>query len=268
MTSNVTVRPFEKDPDGQYIEKLSNHLFDYVMPSLSPTAWMVLCFIIRKTTGWQKDSDDISIGEIKKGTSIKSDNTIIKSIVELEERQYIVSSHRKDTRQKNTYSLNTTIKIEVVTTSKNEVDGNTTSKNEVVTTINNEVVEPETTSKNEDSKEQYIKDNINSSSGSKNGKEPSAKQLENWAMFNALLKVCKIDINLATDKIKGQFNQAGKIMRDNGHSVEDVLNFETWWYENDWRGQRSPPQAPTLQNVRDEWGKFKASKNKPKVILK
>lgn len=108
----------------------------------------------------------------------------------------------------------------------------------------------------------------NSSSGSKNGKDPSAKQLENWAMFDALLKVCKIDSGLATDKIKGQFNQAGKIMRDNGHSVEDVLNFETWWYENDWRGQRSPPQAPTLQNVRDEWGKFKASANKPKVILK
>jgi hypothetical protein len=156
-TNKITVKPFEKDPSGQYIEKLSNHLFDYIMPSLSPTAWMVLCFIIRKTVGWKKDSDGLSIGEIKKGTGIKADNTIIKAVGELEEKNYILSDHQKDTRKKNIYSLNTTLKIEVVTTSKNRVvNDKTTVKNEVVTTVKNEVEEPLTTSKNEDSKEQYL----------------------------------------------------------------------------------------------------------------
>lgn len=158
MADTITICPFEQNPDREYIEKLSNHLFDYVMPTLSPTAWMVLCFIVRKTTGWRKESDRLSMGDIKKGTGIKSDNTVIKAVSELEERQFILSEHRKDTRQKNTYTLNTTIKIEVVTTSKNKVDDKTTSKNEVPTTSKNEVVDPKTTSKNADSKE-HLKDN-------------------------------------------------------------------------------------------------------------
>lgn len=168
-TNKITIKPFDKDPSGQYIDKLSNHLFDYIMPSLSPTAWMVLCFIIRKTTGWKKDSDGLSIGEIKKGTGIKSDNTIIKAISELEEKKYILSDHQKDTRKKNTYGLNTTLKIEVETTSKNAVvNDKTTSKNAVETTSKNEVEEGLTTSKNEDSKEQSLNTN-------KKGQTPAQK---------------------------------------------------------------------------------------------
>lgn len=157
----MKIQPFKKDPDREYIEKLSNHLFDYVMPSVSPTAWMVLCLIIRKTTGWRKESDNLSLGEIKKGTGIKSDTTIIKAVNELEEKGYIIANRHSQTRKANTYALNVSLEIELPTTPKNEVVTTTesivedepTSESEVVTTPKNEVDKPLTTPKNGDTKE-------------------------------------------------------------------------------------------------------------------
>ena len=57
--------------------------FDVLMPRLSGSAWKVLCFIIRKTIGYQKEFDKISYSQISTGTGLKSHETIRAALMEL-----------------------------------------------------------------------------------------------------------------------------------------------------------------------------------------
>ena len=51
---------------------IPNVLFDYWMEKLSPAEFKVLLCIARKTYGWHKDNDLISIKQIEKMTDRKS----------------------------------------------------------------------------------------------------------------------------------------------------------------------------------------------------
>ena len=75
------VRPFEPQKKGYTI--IDNVVFDYILPELTANGWKVLCFIIRKTKGWQKEWDGLSYSQIMKGTGIKSSATISKVLTEL-----------------------------------------------------------------------------------------------------------------------------------------------------------------------------------------
>jgi phage replication O-like protein O len=104
------IKPFE--PKDQEYTIVDNVIFDYIMPSLSPNAWKVLCLILRKTRGWHKEWDGLAYSQIKEGTGIKSDPTVNKALNELLEKEFIrqVKGDKWDAAQ---YALNTTIEIEV-----------------------------------------------------------------------------------------------------------------------------------------------------------
>ena len=55
---------------------LPNFFLDHVMPLISATAWKVLCFVWRKTVGWNKRKDHISLSQISKGAGIGRDSAI------------------------------------------------------------------------------------------------------------------------------------------------------------------------------------------------
>ena len=57
QASVMQIQPFSDD--GGYT-CLTNYVLDVVMPSLPPNAWKVLCFVIRKTRGWNKERDRLS----------------------------------------------------------------------------------------------------------------------------------------------------------------------------------------------------------------
>jgi len=122
------VKPFEPQKKGYTI--VDNVVFDYIMPPLSPNAWKILCFIIRKTKGWQKEWDGLPYTQIMKGTGIKSSATVSKALTELLDGQYIKQIKANDQFTPAQYALNTALEIEVAngTTLENEVDANLESK--------------------------------------------------------------------------------------------------------------------------------------------
>jgi hypothetical protein len=90
-------------------------------------------------------------------------------------------------------------------------------------------------------------------------REPTEKQLQAQAMFVALVNACRYDLSLISEKERGALNQAEARMRQNKFTPADVEGFSEWWYANDWRGQKD--QAPTLKDIKENWGRYKAFLN-------
>jgi phage replication O-like protein O len=108
----MKVRPFSGQ--GGYTV-FDNIILDYIMPELSPAAWKVLCYIIRKTIGWHQESDKLSYSRIMAGTGIKSRPTISKVLGELEEHGFVVVTRPEtgDFETANSYQLNTSLELEI-----------------------------------------------------------------------------------------------------------------------------------------------------------
>lgn len=99
----TTIKPFTRQ-DGYTI--FDNTILDYIMPSVSGNAWKVLCLIIRKTRGWQKESDEISFSQIRDGSGIKTNHTVARAVDELEQAGYIIVTRGAGDWDTNTYALN------------------------------------------------------------------------------------------------------------------------------------------------------------------
>lgn len=65
-----------------------NALLDVVMPELSPTAWKLLCVLIRQTTGWEREQQGASYAMLMEATGIESKATIAAAIRELVDYRY------------------------------------------------------------------------------------------------------------------------------------------------------------------------------------
>ena len=82
----------------------------------------------------------------------------------------------------------------------------------------------------------------------------NAKITKGNAHFVAVASVCKINLSTATKAQKGQIALAVKKLKDANATPEQINNFERWWYEHDWRGQRG--QAPEPKHVCEQWGRY------------
>ena len=65
--------------------QISNAVIDEYLSKMSGNAWKCYGLIVRKTRGWQKTHDSLSISQIQKATGIKSEKTVEKAINELVE---------------------------------------------------------------------------------------------------------------------------------------------------------------------------------------
>lgn len=159
---------------GHYTE-IHDAVFDVVMPMCPPNAWKILCFVLRKTKGWRKESDTLSYTQIRKGCGISSDATVRKALEWLthEDHRLLNAETGKDKagRQQTTlYALNRNYTIEKPTTENEQpttesedgfatetVDGPTTETVETITTLqyphsNNQKREEENTSSSHSAK--------------------------------------------------------------------------------------------------------------------
>lgn len=97
-----------------------DEIFDKLLPHLSPSELKVLLYLVRRTFGFKKDSDTISLSQLCNGIKTRTgkviDNgtglsrpAVIKALKVLEENN-IILAHRsrnyKGEKQTNTYSLN------------------------------------------------------------------------------------------------------------------------------------------------------------------
>lgn len=63
--------------------QIANSVIDEYLSRMSGNAWKCYGLIVRKTRGWQKTHDSLSISQIQKATGIKSEETVEKAINEL-----------------------------------------------------------------------------------------------------------------------------------------------------------------------------------------
>jgi phage replication O-like protein O len=80
--------------------QINNDFLDNYMSELSSNATLVFLAISRKTIGWHKDLDKISISQIISYTGL-SKNSVIKGIRELEKNQIIIVKREKDELNRN-----------------------------------------------------------------------------------------------------------------------------------------------------------------------
>lgn len=71
--------------------QIANAVVDDFLCRMSGNAWKCYAVIVRKTTGWQKEIDYISVSQFKTLTGIKSDVTVTDALKELEELNLIAS---------------------------------------------------------------------------------------------------------------------------------------------------------------------------------
>lgn len=195
MSHDSTLRPFVAQ--GHYTE-IHDAVFDVVMPMCPPNAWKILCFVIRKTKGWRKDTDALSYSQIRKGCGISSDATIRKALDWLTDKEEhghkllnAVTSKDESGRQRTTlYSLNRDYELEKPSTENEEpttetVDGLTT---ETVDGLATETVETIPTPQYPHSNNQERVENEVSTSQSKKPKKLKVSDEEAERQWEALLE--------------------------------------------------------------------------------
>jgi len=90
-----------------------NYILDVIMPELKPTHWKVLCFILRKTVGWQKVEDGLSYSQIMEGTGIGNRTTVSGAIKALTKAGYIECIRTEEQNSPNRYRINTDYEVEI-----------------------------------------------------------------------------------------------------------------------------------------------------------
>ncbi|HFC3656170.1 TPA: replication protein [Neisseria gonorrhoeae] len=73
---------------------IANAVVDDFLCRMSGNAWKCYAVIVRKTTGWQKEIDYISVSQFKNLTGIKTDVTVADALKELVELNLIASVKR------------------------------------------------------------------------------------------------------------------------------------------------------------------------------
>lgn len=156
----MTIQPFADTGDNY--TAMTNYMLDVIMPALPANAWKVLCFIYRKTRGWNKESDRLSYTQIAAGTGIKSSATISEALKLLETKHYIIKT-TGDQWDTVTYQLNSALKIEANTATESPALKNeATSEIKAKPALKNEAVSlqklntQEEKKKNKDTKRERV----------------------------------------------------------------------------------------------------------------
>lgn len=88
--------------------QLPNAFVDEAMKKLSPTANILYIVIVRKTRGWQKNVDAISLSQFEEITGL-SRKTVVKAIAELVEFGFVKEYAQKTAKSAKSYELNTSV---------------------------------------------------------------------------------------------------------------------------------------------------------------
>ena len=113
--------------------QISNAVIDEYLSKMSGNAWKCYGLIVRKTRGWQKTHDSLSVSQIQKATGIKSEKTVEKAINELVELGLIGKQSRFGLP--NEYFLISDPKNGVTPPPKNGGHINTKNKKQISTNV-------------------------------------------------------------------------------------------------------------------------------------
>jgi len=231
---------------------------------ISGHEWRLVMGLLRKTYGFGKKSDDISLTQWEKLTGLER-RRVNEGLKRLERRGIIIIvRHGTGRGHTSTYSFQ-----------KDYDRWNSAEKGTNKNSAENCTIKALNSAENR--RKQCGKPALNSAENRTHNrhdrhdrhdtpkKKPTEKQKQNQDMFNAIAKVCQINWRVASSRAKGQINQSGKKLRDEGFSSDDILSFGEWWFAKDWRGVKGQP--PTPAQIRDEIGKFTATRQRTEIDL-
>lgn len=244
----MQIQPFSDD--GGYT-CLTNYVLDVVMPSLPPNAWKVLCFVIRKTRGWNKEKDRLSYSQIEIGTGIRSEATICTALKLLIERKFLIASAGSAWKAM-TYALNSTLIIEVHENDSTSIIEATTEIEVHDSTLK---IEVDSTLKNEAHSTSIFKDTKETNLNKKKEKIPRADRAvtsDHQKIMDAYATVLGYPIRDGPKE-----GNAAKWLVKNGYTAEQVqacfshLRSQVFWHD----------KHISLQTIASQIGAYLQSKN-------
>jgi len=87
-----------------------NAILDYIMPCCNPNTWKILCVAIRKTRGWSKEEDKISITQFMELAGIKSKPTAWRAVKDAVSKGYLLCD---ESRMIFRYRLNKELELDI-----------------------------------------------------------------------------------------------------------------------------------------------------------
>jgi hypothetical protein len=97
----------------------------------------------------------------------------------------------------------------------------------------------------------------------KKPKQVKTPPLESETMFVTLAKICQYNLKVISEDTKGMIGQTAKILIKAGLNPDDLAAFESWWYDNDWRGKKK--EAPKPHQIRETLGQFQSFQGRQKA---
>ncbi len=103
----MKIKPFENA--GGYTT-FHNAILDHILPLCTSNEWKIVCITLRKTIGWQKEEDWVSLSQYQKLAGIKSRPTAHKAIQGCLSKKFITRTPYNDSFK---YSLNLNYSLSV-----------------------------------------------------------------------------------------------------------------------------------------------------------
>lgn len=232
--------------------QIPNAIFDLMADKgagLTEKELKVLLAIARKTFGWHKKRDKISLTQLEELTSL-SRPSVVAGLEAAIERGIVRRTPDKNDKRGGVF-------YELVVEEMAQSDQMTSKDFELV---NNSNQLKELTKTSKDFELELVK-NINTQKKEKEKKEsgveetqaePSARPLSELAI--AIATACKINPKIPTPKQKAALNETYKALKSIGATPADVQARETWWYANAWQAKKEgrAPRPDELQAIWDE----------------
>lgn len=226
--------------DGGYT-RVHNTILELLSKArLSSLELRIVLFVIRKTYGFQKTMDIISITQFEEcGASRRKTIQAVQNLIRL---KVLI---REPAGQSFRYGFNKYAENWLPETfqSRHAGNGKRFHKAPKTTSDLTDTSDPTDTSTS-DPRDTKTSDPRDTHKRKKEIKR-NLPQKTRGALFVTLARVCRVDKELK----RGQLNKTAKSLDDAGYTAEDLDIFEKWWVENDFRGQRgNPPTLPQVVN--------------------
>jgi hypothetical protein len=225
----TTIKPFAQPEFTQF----HNAALDHIMPKCKPNTWKIICATIRKTTGWHKDEDWISISQFMKLTGIVSRSTCSNAIKDAVKQGYITKKPHGNSWK---FALNKEYEIRTSTETVLHTSTKTVPSNGTET-----VHTKETNTKQTIIKDKYLKAAATT--------PPTKSNL--YTYVYVLGQVTGMDIKI--NSIYGRLAKVAKELERAEYSAEEIgsaFGPGSPWYKKHWKGKKG--DKPNTKDITTE----------------
>lgn len=236
--------------------QIPNAIFDLMADAtagLTEKELKVLLAIARKTFGWHKKRDKISLSQLEEMTSM-SRVSVVAGIKAAIKRGIVRQTPDKNDKRGGVF-------YELVIAETDQSTELTSTNSELVQNLNQSKIYTRTSTNSELELVQNLNPQKKGKEKKERGDDAPTKSPDELAL--AIADVCKINPKIATEKQRKALNATYQSLKAIGAAPADVKAREAWWYSNDWRAKKEhlPPRPDELLEI---WEMVKGNGQAPK----